>query len=76
MGEPGPGVDKGGEILARTLILLSGGMDITIASTDLACSEKETLDVLSGARVRDVSGWAIAVEVRCKGRGGAAMVNC
>ena len=54
-GEPAPGVDSGGEILARTFILLSGGIDMTIASTDLACSDTETLDVWRGARVRDVS---------------------
>lgn len=38
-GEVGPGGASGGEILARTRILLRMGMDMTIASRDLACAE-------------------------------------
>ena len=58
-GEAGPGFPTGGEILARTLILLIGGIDMIIASTDLACvldSESPVKVVFNGGRVNELSG--------------------
>ena len=55
-GEAGPGFPSGGEILARTLILLIGGIDIIIASTDLACvDDSEALLIFSGGSVSELS---------------------
>lgn len=69
----GPGVARGGDIFAKTLSLLIWGIDMTMASTDLAC-EGDCVDVAgavwSGGSVRDAS-------CGCpRGLGGGPMANC
>lgn len=56
-GDAGPGFANGGEILESMRILFSAGMDITIASTDLACVELPGADAWwRGGKVREESG--------------------
>ena len=69
----GPGGERGGQILARTLILLIEEIDMIIASTDLAWVEaSDTLPVFRGGRVRELSWEVLWV---WSGRGGAAIAN-
>ena len=58
--DAGLGFARGVEALARTRILFTVDMDVTIASTDLACVDSpEIVDLWRGGRVRDESGlWA------------------
>lgn len=56
-GDAGLGFASGGEILESMRILFKAGMDMTIASTDLACVELPVAVALCrGGRVRDESG--------------------
>ena len=59
-GEEGPGGARGGEIFARTRILFSGLIDMTIASTDFArveAAESSVVgEVFNGGSLRDEFG--------------------
>lgn len=71
-GEAGLEFASGGEILERIRILLTVLMDMTMASTDLACVESPDTDALwRGARVREESGGCASGY----GRGGGPMAN-
>lgn len=71
-GDAGLGFASGGETLERIRILLRVLIDMTMASTDLACPESPETDALwRGGRVRDGSGrWA-----NWYGRGGGPIVK-
>ena len=71
-GEVGLVFASGGEILERMRILLRVGIDMTIASTDLACvASPEGEGCRRGGSVREESG---GCATGC-GRGGGPMVN-
>lgn len=64
---------RGGQILARTLILFKGEIDMTMASTDLAWVEVSTmLPVRNGGKV---TGLSREILTRCWGRGGGEIMS-